>query len=248
MDIISSKLGYYNTLDSKAQAIAENLKNEKPVTNEIMKVIIDLYKSAKVEHNFTNIDKFESAYHSPITSELEFVISRILYHYSENNELGWKILLRKQKEKTAPDIRIERKQKTIAVIEIKAKAGWIQPFLSSDRFDYDMERLKNKKSEFNPEVLIRNSKNQLKKYKDTFHLEYENIYFLLPTLTLVHRKRYNKELYEYVEYFVKTSGLPTDNLILLSKNLRLNLSRADKIENLEPTSCFERMITKLKQL
>ncbi len=64
--------------------------------------------------------------------------------------------------------RIEKKGKTIAIIEIKAKAGWIQPFLSSDRFDYDMKRLKDKKSEFNPETLIANSKKQLEKYKNAF--------------------------------------------------------------------------------
>lgn len=245
MTIYSHKLKYYEELDSSALKIAQDLRSKKEVSAEIMNVIIDLYKAAKVEQRFVDQQKFESAYHSPITSELEFFISRILVHYSEVNKLGWKILLRKQKQKTAPDIRIERDGKTFAIIEIKAKAGWIQPFLSQDRFDYDMKRLNDKKSKFNPNDLINTSKAQLKKYMQTFNVESDGIFFLLPTLILVHRQRYKKELYDYTEYFKKTSGLPSDNLVLLSTNMLLDLSNVNGDGNLSATKSFEYMMHRL---
>lgn len=247
MDLITLKSSYYAKLDQSAASIADNLSSEKMATTDILNLIIDLYKSAKVELLFSNKDKFQSAYHSPITSELEFVISRILFHFSERNILGWAIYLRKQKDKTAPDIRIEHNGKTIAIIEIKAKAGWIQPFLSQDKYDYDMIRLNSGKSTFNPDVLIANSKKQLQKYQEAFKLESEDIYFFLPTLFLVHRKRYDKEVWDYADYFEKTSGLYRDNLILLSSNMLLDLSNAESTK-LQPTQSFERMIYKLKRL
>lgn len=245
MTIYSHKLKYYQELDLSALKIAQDLTSKKDVSVAIMQVIIDLYKAAKVEQQFVAEQKFESAYHSPITSELEFFISRILFHYSDVNKLGWKILLRRQVKKTAPDIRIERDGKTYAIIEIKAKAGWIQPFLSKDRYDYDVQRLLDKKSKFNPDDLIKASKAQLEKYMQTFNVEVGNIFFLLPTLILVHRKRYEKELYEYTEYFSKTSGLPSDNLILLSKNMRLDLSNVSDNGKLDATKSFEYMIFRL---
>jgi hypothetical protein len=247
MDFFTFKRSYYKSLDQTATSIADSLSSEQKVTADILQVIIDLYKSAKVELDFADTNKFQSAYHSPITSELEFFISRILFHFSEKNNLGWTIYLRKQKGKTAPDIRIARKEKTIAIIEIKAKAGWIQPLLSQDRYDSDMLRLSNGKSKFNPDDLIASSKNQLQKYQNTFELDTEDIYFFLPTLCLVHRKRYDKQVWDYCGYFEKTSGLSRDNLILLSSNMLLDLSRANSTTQLQPTSSFERMIYKLKR-
>lgn len=247
MNIVESKYNYYKFLDLKAKSISEKLKT-KSASIELLNLIIELYKSAKVELNFTNADEFESAYHSPITSEFEFAISRILFHYSKVNNLGWKVLLRKQIAKTAPDIRIEKGNKTLAVIEIKVKAGWIQPFLSQDRFDNDSLKYKNKKSKSNPVDLVEKLKNQLLKYKNVFDLEVENIFFLLPTLDNVHRNHYKKELLDYVEYFEKTSGLPADNLILLSKNIKLNLSEPGNNPSLEPTTSFERMLNTIKYL
>jgi hypothetical protein len=247
MDVTSLKYSFYKSLDEKASSIANELQKKSKVTATILETIISLYESAKIELKFKN-DYFESAYHSPITSELEFFISRILYHFSQLNNLKWKILLRRQKQKTAPDIRIEKKGNTVAIIEIKAKAGWIQPFLSSDRFDSDMLRLKNNIAKFDPQELIDKSKSQLKKYETTFNLKTKNIYFLLPTLILVHRKRYKRILSDYYKYFEKTSGLLRTNLILLSNNMLLDLSTCNNETIMEPTDNFERMIINLSKL
>lgn len=186
--MIESKLKYYQDIDQNAKNVAENFKRNLPVTETVLNSIIAMYESAKVEQTFKN-DFFETAYHSPITNELEFYIARILYHLSKLENKNWKILLRRQESKTAPDIRIVKENKTIAIIEVKAKAGWIQPFLSQERYNYDKKRLQDGKSNFDPDNLIASSKRQLTKYFDTFGITKNDVFLFLPTLALVHRKK-----------------------------------------------------------
>jgi hypothetical protein len=203
-----------------------------------------MYQSAKVEHQFKD-DFFETAYHSPITGELEFFISRIIYHQSKALNKDWKILLRRQEKKTAPDIRLVKGDKTFAIIEVKAKAGWIQPFLSPERYQTDKAKLESGKSSFDPETLVANSRYQLKKYFDTFGITNNDVFLFLPTLALVHRKKYTTDLNGYYDYFATTSGLPKDNLVLLSHNKRLDLSYMT--DDLSPTYDFEKLLTKLSE-
>lgn len=159
--LIKIKKDFYNYLDRKARHIAYKLSKSKPVTKLILGYIQELYESAKIG-NLEN-DKFESAYHNPISFDLEFLISRVLYHYSNFKGMDWKTYLRRQVGKTAPDIRVELYNKTLAVIEVKAKAGWIQPFFSEERYKKDMKKLKEGKSDFDPKDLIKKVKNQLEK-------------------------------------------------------------------------------------
>jgi hypothetical protein len=137
--MINSRLKYYQDIDENAKAIATDFVRQLPITDKVLNAIISMYQSAKVEQEFKD-DFFETAYHSPITGELEFFISRILYYQSKALNKNWKILLRRQEKKTAPDIRLVKNNKTFAIIEVKAKAGWIQPFLSPERFQNDKKR------------------------------------------------------------------------------------------------------------
>ena len=141
--MLSKKLDFLNEIDQNAKNLAEEFSKGQSITSDVMKIIISLYESAKVEKEFKN-EHFDSAYHSPITGNFEFFIARILYHYSNVKNLDWKILLRKQEKKAAPDIRIVKNNTNIAVIEIKAKAGWIQSVFSEERYNYDaaVERYK----------------------------------------------------------------------------------------------------------
>lgn len=246
MIVNTSKLKYYKSIDDNAKKIARGLKNKRNVSEDILKFIIVLYKYAKVENKFES-DFFESAYHNPVTSELEFFISRIIYHYSVINKLGWKIYLRRQFKKAVPDIRIEKANKTIAILEIKAKAGWIQPLLSKDKFDYDRIRFKNKLSDFNPEDFLKKGKDQFTKYKKIFNLSGNEIYFILPTLVHAHHKNYKKKVKDYLKYFETTTGLPRNNLILLSEDLSLDLSTTSDSIDLSATIYFERMINRLNR-
>jgi len=241
--MLSYKKLYYDSIDKMAKKIADNFVAGDLVTEDILKFINELYDSAKVEQSFKT-SFFETAYHSPISSELEFYIARIFYHLSELEGKEWTILLRRQQGKTAPDIRIEKRGKTIAIVEIKAKAGWIQPFFSEQRYNVDKERFENGSS-FDPDALIVKSRKQLTKYSETFDITNNDIFLFLPTLALVHRKKYNTSLEEYRSYFSKTSGFPEENLILLSKNKSLDLSLAIEGKKLSPTSDFEKLLDKL---
>lgn len=76
-------------MDNVANSVADEFRQQHPITETILKTIAELYQSAKVERTFKN-DNFDCAYHSPITGELEFFISRLLYHYSNKNDKGFK--------------------------------------------------------------------------------------------------------------------------------------------------------------
>lgn len=241
--MLSYKKLYYDSIDKMAKKIADNFVAGDLVTEDILKFINELYDSAKVEQSFKT-SSFETAYHAPISSELEFYIARIFYHLSELERKEWKILLRRQQGKTAPDIRIEKGGKTIAIVEIKAKAGWIQPFFSEQRYNIDKERFENGSS-FDPDALIVKSREQLTKYFQVFAITNDDIFLFLPTLALVHRKKYNTTLEEYRNYFSKTSGFPKENLILLSENKSLDLSLAIEGKKLSPTRDFEKLLDKL---
>lgn len=241
--MLSYKKLYYDSIDKMAKKIADNFVAGGSITQEILKFINELYDSTKVEQSFKS-SSFETAYHAPISSELEFYIARIFYHLSELERKEWKILLRSQQGKTAPDIRIEKGGKTIAIVEIKAKAGWIQPFFSEQRYNVDKERFENGSS-FDPDALIVKSREQLTKYFQVFAITNDDIFLFLPTLALVHRKKYNTTLEEYRNYFSQTSGFPKENLILLSENKSLDLSLAIEGKELSPTRDFEKLLDKL---
>jgi hypothetical protein len=241
MSFKDKRLVLLNEVDKRAKSISNKLTLEEPVTKDILKTIIELYNSAKVESVLAD-DYFEAAYHTPITGELEFLIARILYHYSILKKLKWKIYLRRQENSTVPDIRINKSNETISIIEIKAKGGWIQPFLSLERYNNDKLKMKSGASQYDPDELIFRQRKQLNKYISNFRLKKTDLYFFLPTLALVHRKKYKSTLDDYYINFSKTSELPKENFILLSKNKRLDLSHKPNINSLEPSDNFERMV------
>ncbi|HLC86758.1 MAG TPA: hypothetical protein VJH65_00575 [Candidatus Nanoarchaeia archaeon] len=246
-ELVNLKKEYYTFLDNKAKTISEKLSKNKPITQEILTALNELYKSVDCEKEFIN-NTFECAYHMPVTSEFEFFVSRILYHYSEIKKLDWKIYLRRQSKGKdgklhVPDIRIEKNSKTMAIIEIKAKAGWIQPFFSSERVKKDLKRFKAGKSDFHPMKKIAEIKKSLQAYSYNYNIPYKKVYLLLPTLALVHRKKNERNISDYKKDFSKNSGLNKQNLILLSQNLNLNLSSKNiPNDHFNPTNEFENFI------
>lgn len=237
--MLAARKAHYDELDRLAKRISEMRLDSTDMSEAILQTVIELYKSAKVEELFKD-ELFESAYHAPVTGELEFLVARIVFHYSRSKGKGWKVFLRRQVARTAPDIRIEVGPKTMAVVEIKAKVGWIQPVFSPNRFERDQERLASGDSKYDPAAVVKLSRAQLEKYENVFEISKTDIFLLLPTLAHVHRKKYNTTLDGYYEYFAETLGLPRQNLILLSSSLDLDLSK--KISKLTPTNNFERMI------
>jgi len=118
------------------------------MSNKLVRLKRDYYK------------KFESAYHNAISSDCEFLISRVLYYFAHFKKLDWKIYLRRQFKGTAPDIRTESGNKTIVIIEIKSKAGWIQSIFSKERYRKQKKDTRTTKS-MTPEYLELNSENRL---------------------------------------------------------------------------------------
>jgi hypothetical protein len=239
------KRSYYAKLDGRARRIARIMSKGGPVGLRLLRSVEGLYLSALyTQKSFDQVD-FKEHYHPPISSELEFLVARILHHYSYLKELHWSVHVRCQKGKTAPDIRIEHCGKTLAIVEIKARAGWIQPFFSSERAGKDMAKLREGKSTFNPEDLIRRVNNQFRKYCVTYSITPKQVFVLLPTLALVHRKRSKRVLKDYENDFARNSGLPRNNLILLSNNLRLDLSQIGRGKEYAPTKRFEGLVQSL---
>lgn len=74
--MLEIKKELYQVIDKNAKSLALDFSKGKLITNRILETIIELYESAKIERDFTD-DYFQTAYHSPITGELEFFISRI---------------------------------------------------------------------------------------------------------------------------------------------------------------------------
>lgn len=244
--LINLKKQYFNYLDRKARHIARKLTKKQKVTKLLLDYISELYDSANTEKDFSN-DNFQSAYHQPITSELEFLLARIFYHFSNMQKLGWSIRLRKQKKSdrigklVAPDIQIEKKGKVIAVIEIKAKAGWMQTFFSDKRALSDKEKGRD------PEKIIKKARDQLMKYSCIDGCNKNKIFVFLPTFAHVDRKKYNDTVENYRKTFANNSTLNKENLIVLSRNASLNLSATNERKTYLPTEDFERFIKNIKR-
>ena len=245
--LIKIRKEYYGYIDKKARHLGYLLTDKKPVSKLILDYIAELYEAAKLDQSYKN-NNFESAYHNPITSDLEFLIARTLIHYSNRNKLNWKIYLRRQVGKTAPDIRIDLNGKTLVILEIKAKAGWLQPVFSKERFDKDMNKLRNGMSDFDPREVIKKVKNQLTKYHTTFNISQNRVFVLLPSMKLVHRKKSILTVEDYRTQFARSSGLPKDNLILLSNNALLDMSESPPRSEYQVTNNFEYFIEKLTKI
>ena len=241
MSILDATRRYYSDLNSETQKIANSLCANGNATESLLRLINAIYTSAKVEQEFKD-PHFECAYHSPVTGQVEFAISRILYYVSQIKKLDWVVYLRRQIDGNAPDIRVECNGKTLMIIEIKTKAGWIQSFFSKEMYQHQLERFKGNKTSRDPDEQIRGLKSQIDKYLATFAIPKDNLYYLLPTLTHVHRKKFTTKISDYHMYFEKTSGLPAKQLILMSENLRLNLDSEIHNEKIAATNDFEIMV------
>lgn len=243
--LVILKKNYYNYMDRKARHIAYQLSKSRKVTKLLLDYIKELYECENnLKRSYKN-DHFESAYHNPISSDLEFLVSRILYHYSKIKQMNWKIYLRRQIGKIAPDIRIEKDNKTIAIIEVKAKAGWIQCCFSSERLKKDIENFKEGKSKIDPKLLLKKFKSQFEKYHKELDINPSQVFVFLPTLALVHRKKSLLKINDYDKEFAKNSGLSKQSFILLSNNLLLDLSLKPSRTEYKPTSKFEDFVYSL---
>lgn len=248
MSLIEAKLAYCSYIDRHAEDLARHFCDGGLITERVLLFIREIYKSADLQRSEYNKDNlFDSAYHTPITGDLEFFIARILYHVSNIKSLGWKIRLRRAEAKVVPDIRIVKNDNIIAIVEVKAKGGWAQPAFSKDRYENDKKRLEMGLSTYDPDNTIKEARAQVEKYRKHLTIPSTNVFILLPTLVLIHRKKYARMLSDYFDYFHEIFELPMENLILLSQNMCLDLAKA-KDNSLQPTRRFEDLLEKLAKI
>jgi len=236
---------YLNKIDELCYEAASKFGSGEPISGLILKYIRALYLAAKAESDFTD-DQFEVAYHSPVTGDVEFLFARFLYHFSKYEDLNWKIYLRRQVRKVVPDIRIDSDNQTLAVIEIKSKVGWMQPFFSDDRVASDIKRRQSGVSDFDPLQDIEKTRAQLWKYIHHFNIPPENFFFLVPSLKQAHRKKHKREYDYYKRTFARHAHLEQKNLVVLTNDLRYDASALAEPESV--TDEFEDMVHSMIEL
>lgn len=238
-------LDFYAKIDQKASQHAELFMNMNKITTEIVNMIIELYNDVKIEKQYDS-SFFESAYQMSITPLFEFYLARFLFHTSLRRKYGWKIFLRRQIGKCAPDLRIEKDGRTIGIIEVKIKGGWIQSFFSEERFKNDKTRLAQGKSKYDPQETINSQNIQLQKYKEAFHDPL--VFMLLPTFNMVHRKHYSANYQSYKDNFTRNTGKDGRFLVVMSRNLRLNLAEVISDSDMMITNEFENMMNEILKM
>lgn len=243
--LINTKLHYVEVLEALALKNAETLEADKGVTRSLVEQLDGIYKAAQVEKRYEDKEFYESAYHTPVTGDFEFLVARTLHHFGQKLNLGWKVSLRKQSAKAAPDIRLAIGERTVGIVELKTKLGWVQPFFSSQQREKDEKRRIDGKSEFDPKLWIEEWKKKFDKYEKVFKVRKEYVYLLVPSLHHVHRIKSDEKVPEYRQNFASNSGLPEHNLVLLSDDLKYDPG-ANK-NNLPDgvTLEFERMVNEL---
>lgn len=156
--------------------------------------------------------------------------------------------LRSQSRKTAPDVRVTKNGKTIALVEIKAKIGWMQPVFSGEIFKKDMARLKSKKSQYSPKSTVDAFKGQVRKHCRAHKVPKDAFFLLLPSLSNAHRTGSKEKLKDHEAHFVKSSGLPKENFVLLSENLEFHLGdNSVGRKEYKTTDRFERMVERVEK-
>ncbi len=240
-NLCKAKSQYVMAIDGLAHQNATGLAAGRDVTERLVEQLEAIYKAAREERRYKDA-AFESAYHTPVTGDFEFLVARTLCHYGLKLSLNWKVFLRRQVTRTAPDIRVTVGDRTLGIVEIKTKLGWMQPFFSSQQATKDARRLREGKSDFNPTYAIDQWREQLDKYAKVFKVRKECVFVLVPSLRHVHRKKHGLTLANYRQTFARNSGLPEQNLVLLSDDL--DYDPGGEIIPLV-TQQFEKMVKKL---
>lgn len=231
-------------LDNFSKELAEEIKKGKLITEKMIQAIVNLYDTANIEKKINEKNGFSSAYHSPVTSDFEFIFARLIYHIGIIFNKGWKVDLRRQINKTTPDIRISKNDKTLWILELKVSLGWIRSFICPTFYKKSIER-KNSRNKWDPDIFNKEQARQLEKYSESYSISKNRIYYVVPSLASIHYRKDSKDLVidDYRNHFKKVSGLSAENLVIFNENLiqRLNIPR-ETSQNFSPTKDLENMI------
>ncbi len=231
-------------LDNYSKEVANDFRNGESISHKMIQAIVYLYDTANIEKKI-NDDKYSSAYHPPVTSDFEFLLSRLIFYIGELFEKGWRVDLRRQVNKATPDIRISKDDCTLWILELKVSMGWIRSFLCPTFYEKKRQEYNTDKKKWNPDEFNKKQAKTLEKYINAFSITKERIFFVVPSLSSIHYRKLSKDLTieHYRNHFRDMSGLPFENLVIFNAALGQRLNNpSEASEVFSPTRDLENML------
>ena len=241
----SNKKTFYEYIDRDAGSVIENFR-EGHLTEKILRDIGLLYSSSDMtmKELAKKAPSLEyAAMNVSLATEISNYFSRICSHITDHYKKNWELLLRRELGELTPDVIItERKtsntekpspEKIKAVIELRPQE-WIRAFIvgkGENCWGWQIEKT---------DICSVESRAYFQKYVTTLGVSLSDIFVILPTLSVSPQDSI-KTITELQECFSQNTGIPAENLVILSKNRFLQESGS--FTNL--TTHFEEFLQKL---
>ena len=241
----SDKKTFYEYIDRDAGSAIEDSK-ENRITKKILEDIGMLYSSSDMtmKELAKKAPLLEyTAMNVSLATEISNYFSRICFHITDHYKKNWEVLLRRELGELTPDVIIaERKtsqteklspEKIKAVIELIPQE-WIRAFIvekGENCWGWQIEKT---------DICSVESRAYFQKYVTTLGVSLSDIFVILPTLS-VSPQNSVKNITELQECFSRNTGIPAENLVILSENRFLQESGT--FTNL--TTHFEEFLQKL---
>lgn len=242
----SNKKIFYEYIDRDAGSVIEDFRKGNPITKKILEDIALLYFSSDItmkELAKKALSLEYTAMNVSLATEISNYFSRICFHITHHYKKNWEVLLRRELGELTPDVIItERKtsktekpspEKIKAVIELRPQE-WIRAFIvekGESCWGWQIERM---------DICSVENKAYLQKYVTTLGVSLSDIFVILPTLS-VSPQNSVKNITELQECFSQNTGIPAENLVILSENKFLQ--ELGPFTNL--TTHFEEFLQKL---
>ena len=241
----SDKKTFYEYIDRDAGSAIEDSK-ENRITKKILEDIGMLYSSSDMtmKELAKKAPLLEyTAMNVSLATEISNYFSRICFHITDHYKKNWEVLLRRELGELTPDVIIaERKtsqteklspEKIKAVIELIPQE-WIRAFIvekGENCWGWQIEKT---------DICSVESRAYFQKYVTTLGVSLSDIFVILPTLSVSPQDSI-KTITELQECFSQNTGIPAENLVILSENRFLQESGT--FTNL--TTHFEEFLQKL---
>ena len=231
----SDRKTFYEYIDRDAESVVkdfsviEDFSEGNRITKKILKDIGMLYSSSDItmEELAKRAPSLEyTAMNVSLATEISNYFSRICFHITHHYKKNWEVLLRRELGELTPDVIIaERKtsqteklspEKIKAVIELIPQE-WIRAFIvekGESCWGWQIEKT---------DICSVESRAYFQKYVTTLGVSLSDIFVILPTLSVSPQDSV-KNITELQECFSQNTGIPAENLVILSKNKFLGKS------------------------
>ena len=244
----SDKKLFYKYYDGRAESVVEDFRKGNPITEKILENIAFLYSSSDItmKELAKKAPSLEyAAMNVSLATEISNYFSKICFHITDPDhyEKDWEVLLRRELGELTPDVIItERRtskteklspEKIKVVIELRPQE-WIRALIvekGENCWGWQIEKM---------DICSVESKAYFQKYVTTLGVSLSDIFVILPTLS-VSPQNSVKNITELQECFSQNTGIPAENLVILSENKFLRESGS--FTNL--TTHFEKFLQKL---